>query len=302
MILIIVLYALFGTSFPISKFLLGYVGPQFFTGVRMVIAGTLLLFYQFLYTRGTFHFKRNHAKYFIQIIIIGVYLTYALRFWGLAKLPAAKTAFLFNLTPFFSAFYAYLMFKEKLSLKQWIGLGIGFLGFIPILLTSSTSEKLLGELIFISWPEIAVIAAVACSSYSWLLMQKLIKHKKYPSAEVNGICFLVGGIMALITSYFVEPFTTIVDPGTFLSWLAIVTITSNIICHNLYAHLLKKYSATFLSFAGFLGPLFAALYGWLFLQEKITWHFGASALFVFIGLFIFYQDEFTSEFIEQPDL
>ena len=70
---------------------------------------------------------------------------------------------------------------------------------------------------------------------------------------------------------------------------------SNILCHNLYAGLLKKYSATFMSFTSFLRPLFAALYGWAFFQEKISWHFYTSAIIVFIGLYIFYQDELRKQ-------
>jgi drug/metabolite transporter (DMT)-like permease len=59
----------------------------------------------------------------------------------------------------------------------------------------------------------------------------------------------------------------------------------------LYGYLLKKYTATFLAFAGFLGPLFSAFYGWLFLSEVITWHFYLSAVLVFAGLYMFYKHE-----------
>ena len=65
------------------------------------------------------------------------------------------------------------------------------------------------------------------------------------------------------------------------------------------AGLLKKYSATFMSFTSFLSPLFAALYGWAFFQEIISWHFYVSAVIVFTGLYIFYQDELRKQkFVE----
>ena len=78
----------------------------------------------------------------------------------------------------------------------------------------------------------------------------------------------IGGVMALITAYFTEGPQEMGDPGAFLSLLILVILISNIICHNLYAHLLRKYSATFLAFAGFLGPLFSAFYGWIFLGRE----------------------------------
>jgi drug/metabolite transporter (DMT)-like permease len=66
---------------------------------------------------------------------------------------------------------------------------------------------------------------------------------------------------------------------------------SNLICYNLYGYLLKKYSVTFVSFAGFITPLFTALFGWWYLGEVVTWPFYVSAIIVFAGLCIFNQEE-----------
>ena len=291
MLLIILLYALFGSSFPMSKTLLGFADPIFYTGIRMFIAGSVLLTYQYCYAHHHFKFNWKNVWYYLQVVIFGIYLTYILRFVGLATLTSAKTAFLFNFMPFFSAFYSYFFFKEKLSRQQWAGLTIGFLGFVPILLSSSSAEKQLGEFFFISWPEFAVLLAVACQSYSWIVMRHLVREKSYAPSMINGMTMLTGGIAALITAYFFEGPQEMADPGAFLSLLALVILISNIICHNLYGYLLTKYTATFLAFAGFMGPLFSAFYGWLFLSEKIGWSFYLSTIIVFAGLFMFYKHE-----------
>jgi len=187
MILIIVLYGLFGTSFLFNKALLQYANPIFLTGARMIISGMLLLGYQYRYAHKQFRFKKKHWSLFAQIILFGIYTTYILRYWGLQHMPASKAAFLFNLSPFLASLYSYFFFKERMTLKQWIGLFIGFIGLIPILLTSSKSEAILGELYFISWPELTIIASVACHSYSWVVMRKLVRNKNYSPAMVNGI-------------------------------------------------------------------------------------------------------------------
>ena len=72
-------------------------------------------------------------------------------------------------------------------------------------------------------------------------------------------------------------------------------IISNFICYNLYGFLLKRFSATFLSFAGFITPLFSAFFGWFYLGELVPATFYASATVVFAGLFIFYQEELQLE-------
>lgn len=299
MFLIILLYALFGSSFPLSKSLLGFVDPIFYTGIRMFIAGSSLLIYQYGYAYKHFNFNWKNKWYYAQIIFFGIYFTYILRFWGLHELSSAKTAFLFNMMPFFSAFYSYFAFKEKLTRHQWLGLTIGFIGFVPILISTSTTEQKWRELFFISRPELAVLAAVACQSYSWIIMRRLIREKSYAPTMINGMTMTIGGILALLTSYIYEDPQIVADPGAFLSLLALVILISNIICHNLYAYLLSKYTATFLAFAGFLGPLFSAFYGWIFLSETITWHFYISSIIVFIGLYLFYKDELTTIGIEK---
>jgi len=79
----------------------------------------------------------------------------------------------------------------------------------------------------------------------------------------------------------------------FLGCTLLLMIISNAICYNLYGKLLKKYSATFMSFAGFTTPLFTALFDWLKFGEVASWHFYLSATIVFGGLLIFYQEELT---------
>lgn len=294
MILIVLLYTLFGSSFVLGKMLLTYTTPLFLTGIRMTIGGSLLLAYLFFYSHEHFKFKRKHLFWYIQMILFGIYITYILRFWALNYMEAAKTNFMYNLSPFMSAFFSYLFFNERLTIKKWLGLGIGLMGMLPILMTTSFKEQAVGELFFLSWPEIAVIISVATHTYSWIVMRKLVKHKSYSPMMVNGISMTCGGLLALLTSYAVYDGGPLLDTahiGEFGLLLTLIIIISNIICNNLYGWLLKRYTATFLAFSGFLSPLSTALFGWLLLGERVTWHFYLSCIIVFIGLYIFYQEE-----------
>lgn len=288
---IILLYALFSSSFSMGKILLRYTSPIFLTGIRMFIAGLILLGYQYFYANKHFRFKKKHIWFYAQIVIFGIYITYILRFWALDYLTSSKTCFLYNMSPFLSSFYSYIFFHEKMTRKQWVGLCIGLLGLIPILLTTSPGEVSIGEISFLSLPEIAVLISVAMHSYSWIVMRKLVRDKSYSPMMVNGISMTAGGFLALITAFIFEGWFPVTNVKPFLGWLTLVILISNIICYNLYGYLLRKYTATFLSFAGFSAPLFAAFYGWIFLSEKVTWNFYISTVIVFIGLYLFYQDE-----------
>jgi drug/metabolite transporter (DMT)-like permease len=295
------LYALFALSVFISKVIFTYCDPIFYIGARMSIAGIILLTYQYIYAHEHFKFKREHLWHYIQIVFFGIYFTYIIRFWGLTKLPVSKAMFMFNLAPFMSALFSYFFFNEAMSRKKWAGLMIGFIGFIPIVV-SKVGQENISQLFFISWPEVAVLISVICHSYNWILIRKLVRDHSQSPAMINGLTMFIGGVGALITSPFFEGFTPVKNVFEFSKLLICVIIVSNLICHNLYAYLLKTYTATFLSFAGFLSPIFAALYGWMWLNEKITWHFYVSSVVVFIGLVLFYQDELQSIQQEVPEI
>ncbi len=291
MTFIILLQALFATSFPMGKYLMNFVAPLFLSGTRMFIAGSILLIYEYFTSAAHFTFKKKHFWIFAQITILGQFMTYALRLYALRELPVWKVSFFYNLSPFLTALYAYLLFNQRLLAKQWLGLLIGFIGMLPILISSSPAEATMGEFFYISQYEIFLIISVSLHCYSWILIQKLVRYKNYQTSIVNGICMASGGLISLIASFIVEGFPRISDPAAFCKGLTIMIFVSNILCHNIYAGLLKKYSATFMSFTSFLSPLFAAFYGWAFFEEKISWHFYLSICIVLLGLYIFYQDE-----------
>lgn len=299
MILIVLLYTLFGSSFVLGKMLLNYTTPFFLIGLRMSVGGILLLSYLFFYAHEHFVFKRKHLSWYIQMTLFGVYITYTLRFWALNYMSAAKTNFIYNLSPFMSAFFSYLVFNETLSKKKWFGLAIGMLGMLPILTTSSFSEKAFGEFWFLSLPELAAIVSVATHTYSWIIMRKMVKEKSYSPMMINGVSMTCAGLLALLTACSTQNCQMVAPEHivTFSILLGLIIIISNIICYNLYGWLLKQYTATFMAFSGFLSPLSTAFFGWLLLGETITWHFYASCLVVFIGLYLFYQEELQENIV-----
>lgn len=293
MIFVILVYALFASVFTTAKTALEYTEPLFLVGSRMALAGLCLLLYQFFFHRERFSLQKKDIPRLLLLALFSIYLTNAFEFWGLKYLTSFKTCFIYSLSPFASALLSYFVFTEKMTAKKWWGLIIGFSGFIPILLNQTASEEATGHLLFLSWAEIAVIMAALCSVYGWIVLKQLVSENNLSPIMANGASMLVGGTVALCHSFFVEDWNPvpIKEYGPFFTCAAVLILVSNFICYNLYGWLLKRYSATFMSFAGFTTPLFAAFFGWLYLGETITWPFYLSATIVFLGLTLFYQEE-----------
>lgn len=299
MLAIVAFYSFSACTVILSKMLLWYTKPLFLTGSRNLVGGLILLAYQYWYAHHTFKFQRNHIWMYAQVMVLGIVAVYTLRYWALTDIPAAKVLLFYNLSPFFSAFYSYIFFKETMTRYRWLGLAIGCMGLIPILMTTSPLEKLNGEFLFISWQELAALASVAFHNYSWIVMRKLIRDEKYTPMMINGICMTGAGIISLFLSTTTEGILPITQPVPFLILTAAMVILSNIFCHNLHGYLLGRYTTTLLAFASFLSPMFAAIYSAFFFNEPITWHLFASIGIVSIGLYIFYHDELRNGNIVQ---
>ena len=166
---------------------------------------------------------------------------------------------------------------------------------LPTLIAAAPTEDVAGGIGFISWPELSIIASVSSLAYGWIILRKLIKDKDYPPVLVNGLSMFAGGLLALITSALVESEACVVDSTRFFDILALIIIFSNVIGHNMYGWLLRFYTPTFLAFASFLTPIFAAFYAWLLIGETIAWHFYLSTSLVIVGLAIFYHGELKSQ-------
>ena len=293
--LVILLYAIFGFTFTLGKIVLFYSTPFFVVFIRMTIGGLLLGSYVAWYHRVSVLHARKDLWLYLQFIFFNICIFYGARSWALAPeqgLSTGKAALLMNLSPFFTALFAYFFLREKLTTYKIIGLIIGFAGMIPVALSKSTlAQASCGGVLSFSTPELVFVGAVACLSYSMIVMQQLVRHRGLSPLLVNAVCMLTGGIAMGGVSFGLHEQMIIGDPVLFWSVIILQIVASNILCANLQAFLLKHYSTTFMSFASFISPLFASLYGALLLNEVITWHFFASFFIVILGLSIFYFDD-----------
>jgi drug/metabolite transporter (DMT)-like permease len=267
----------------------------------MLLGGIFLLAWLALTKRSSFKLQRKQLISIFFLAVFSIYLTNILEFWGLQYLSSAKTCFIYSLSPFFAALFSYLHFKEKMNVRKWIGMGVGFLGFIPVIMTQTGSEDLLRVGSFFTLPTLAIAGAALFSVYGWVLLRLTVKDQELSPVMANGSSMLLGGLLALGHSFFVEAWHPIPVDGAhispFLQNLFFMTILYNVICYNLYGAMLKRFTATFLSFVGLLSPVFASISGWLFLNEPISPVILLSTGVVSIGLGIVYYAELKQGYI-----
>jgi drug/metabolite transporter (DMT)-like permease len=300
----VALYAVWSSVFAIGKIALPFSTPFFLTGSRMLLGAIFLLGYMAIYKRSDFIMK---GKQWFSLFLLGffsIYLTNILEFWGLQYLSAAKTCFIYSLSPVCTAILSYVHFKEKINKMKWVGLGIGFIGVLPVLFTQTGSEDLFSTS-FLSLPTLAIIGAVIASVYGWILLRVNLKNTQISPLMANGTSMLFGGLLATLHSGLVDSWSplpiTAGHTGSVFGNVLLMTLLFNVLCYNLYGMLLRRFTATFLSFVALLSPVFASINGWLFLGEAFSWTILASTAIVSSGLSLVYYAELKQGYIQRKE-
>jgi len=290
-LLVLILFALFASIFSLQKICLYYAEPLFLIGFRMTFAGFVLLLVSSL--NGVFKIKRKHIYLFILLTFFNIYFTNVFEILGLKNMASSKACLIYSLSPFFTAIIAPFFIKEFINLKKFLGISIGFLGLIPMVYIKSLDELNIRNIWVFSLSELFLLLAVFFSVLGWIFLKKIILNG-YSFFFANGFSMFFGGLFILITSFILNENWNPIPVSNvlyFTVFTCLTAIISNIICYNLFGYLLNYFTTTFMTFSGLMTPFFAALFGYFFLNENITWHFFLSINMFFIGLLIFYFEE-----------
>ncbi len=302
-IIVLLMHALLAVIFPIGRAVAQIAAPAFFTGVRMMGGGIILLGYHFA-RHGTLSSRiKQILSAILAFTLTGIYLTNVLEFWALQYIPAAKAAFIYSLSPFAAAILSYFFFQEKMTLKKLLGMLIGLVGFMIMIIHHAPGENTEYSIGFFSAAEGALVVAAIASAVGWIIMRRKIRKKRCSTIEALSISMILGGAFCFIQSALLEswdplPITDYPNNlAPFIGYTLLAIVCSNLLGYTLYTVMLKKYTTTFLSFAGFIEPICAAIYGWFFLGEIVTGYFVLSSFLVFIGLYVFYMEELRQGYI-----
>lgn len=317
MFLIIILYALIALTFTLAKISVAAAHPLFFIGVRMMLAGAALLL-TFLIMRlcgmrthggaqtdgdarmRVFrHFKQparaqmpldmNTVLDFAQVALFHVFFAFVPEFWALLYLPSVKVTIIYAMTPFFAIALSYLLYRETITRRQLFGTLLAFACLLPLLLAHNSG--CIPALSGISLPDCALIFSVISATYAWFVIKRLM-NRGYSLLVINGVGMLIGGILSFLAWYVVRQpgLSPVYDTRMFVFSLVSLILVSNVAVYNLYGWLLKHYSVNVLTVAGFLSPLFGAVYGFVFLGEGFSWYHALATVGIAGGLALFFLD------------
>ena len=195
-------------------------------------------------------------------------------------MPTGIAALIVTLQPILTNALSGPILNEKVSIKQWIGVLLGFLGASLVLgLDVGNNIPLLGL--------IATIVALISITISTIWQKKLSNNLPLP---VNNFYQAVGGCLfhILIILFFIEPYIDF--NKTFVIAMSHQIFLVSFGAFTILMFLIKKNSASKTVSIFFLIPATSAFMAWLFLNENLT-HLDLVGFFITtVGVYIATRD------------
>jgi drug/metabolite transporter (DMT)-like permease len=284
------MYALFAATFPIQQHALRFTTPLLMTSVRMFLAGGILLIASLLWHKQRWPSRRDWQQ-FVILSFFYIYLSFIPELWAQQYLTPLTTNLMYSTTPLIALILEWFLLKQSFTSLRIMAITLGFIGMIPLFCIDNVQDVLaISPFPFL--PEAVLMVGVISTCYAWFLVRK-INEEGYGLLFINGIAMLIGGCMCLITVFAIEGLkpSLLILPQTCMLCIAALILFSNILGYLLYGFLLRIYSVSFLSFAGFLSPIFGAFYAWTLGLERLSWHHLFAFICITIGLGLLYHEE-----------
>jgi len=282
-----VLSLIWSSTWVIIKVGLETMPPLLSAGYRFLIAFVFL---------GAFALKQRHSfprtlkshAFFIFFGIINFFGSYALVYWGEQYIHSGLTSVLFSIMPFYTALFSIKMLpSEKITLKKFIGISIGFCGILIIF-----NDQLYLEHPLAIYGMLAVLISPAFSALGTIVGKKA--RDKYHPVVLNTFPLMYSALTFFAGSLIFERgLDSEFTPAAIFS-LFYLGILGTSIAFVLYFWILKYMSAVLMSLITFITPPLALIWGWVVLGEVVTYKLLWGMLIIFAGIFVVRIDQFIS--------
>ncbi|MEO7547633.1 MAG: EamA family transporter [Ramlibacter sp.] len=259
----VLLAAVWGASFLFMRVAVVDFGAMATAAVRVGVAAAFL--FPLLWWRGLWPQLRQHWKVVFAVGVLNSGVPFALYCFALLSITTGLSAILNATVPLFGALIAWLWLKDRPTSARVLGLAVGFAG-VAMLAWDKASFKPDASGIAPAWAVLACLAACLCYGIAANATKRYLGGLP-PLVTATGS--QMGATLALaLPALWLAPSRM---PGT-QAWLAVVAV--GVLCtgvaYVLYFRLIEQAGPAKALAVTFVVPVFAVLYGTLFLGETVT--------------------------------
>ena len=277
----VLLAALWGSSFLFMRLGAAEFGPIPTAGVRVGLAAVFLL--PAFLVKGVW---ADFVQRYRPILLVGLLnsgIPFALFAFAVMHITTGLTSILNATVPLAGALVAWLWLKERPSGSRMLGLAVGFAGVTLLVIGksgfSATGVAHAGSLALSLLAMGACLLATLCYGIAASFTKRYLTGA-HPLATATGS--QMGAALGLaLPTWWLWP-AQAVSPGAW-SALAVVALLCTAVAYILFFHIISRAGPSRALTVTFLVPVFALLYGVLFLGEHITAWMVACGLVIVCG-------------------
>jgi drug/metabolite transporter (DMT)-like permease len=267
-----------GTTFVLVQNAIGLLEPFSFNGVRFLAAALLLLLWLVIFERKQLAFL--NAKIIASGFFIGfwLFLGYATQTVGLLYTTTSKAGFITGLSVVFVPLFSMFLLKQFPSRNAVVGVSIATIGLFLLTMTDVSSLNIGDGLVFICAISFA-LHIIFTGKFS----------SKYPTLLLTVIQLSTVALLSTISALFFEDWRKSFNVDILLSQDVIIALVITSVFATALAFLIQtnfqKYTtATRVALIFAMEPVFAAIAGYYWAAERLSYSALFGCLLIFAGM------------------
>lgn len=255
--------------------------PWYITSTRQGLAALIVLVILWYKKQLTWIGWKNFKLQFIPAILM---IVLANGFTTIAEksVPSGLTSILSALSPLVVFLGGTMIGQQKLTLKGFLGVIVGFLGVVFIF------KDGLGDILDPNYKTGIFFLSIAILSWSaGTVYTKMHTHKSNNIALNLFYQFSIAAIIQFVLALLLNP------DVDFTAWSSrsimatlYLSVFGSVIAFFAYHYAIKRVTATQITVLNYVNTIIAVFLGWLLLDEKITSDFVIATALIILGVFI----------------
>lgn len=208
--------------------------------------------------------------------VVGFAASYAFLYWGFKETPAGTGQVLIAIVPLATFVLAIAHGLERFRWRGLIGAVIALVGVAVVFVDQITANVQLFSLL-------AVLAGAICIAEASVIVK--LTPRSHP-VVTNAIGMLIGAALLTVLSLLVGE--RWVAPELPRTWAAVIFLVlgGSVVVFWLYVFVLRRWTASAVSYTFLLLPLVTIVYGAIFAEETITLGFVVGGAIIVVGVWI----------------
>ena len=259
-----------------------YVPPISLAFWRWVFVFLILLPFTYLSLKKNYKIIKKEYKKLFFLGAMGCGVCGAFPFLAGGTTTVANMGIIYTSSPIFIILISSIFFTEKINSMKIIGLISCLIGVFAIIIKGDINLLInlnftIGDL----WMLAAAIGWALYSIYLFYWKTNLPIFQRFTL-----IAFF--GVVSLFPFYITEEivFQRTSFNSHFFSWVIFAAISPGIIAFTLYTHVQKTLGASLTGFTLYIFTIYAAIYGFIFFDEKLESYHYVGTLLVFLGVYL----------------